>query len=181
MLAAAGGLPWAGKEVEAQMRDTLLKLAAGAVGGVVGTLFMMKASEHAGKLPESMRPPAPNEDPGEFMVRQGERVVGPLRQKVHTRAAHSLHWLYGLTWPLVLAGAADAVGLRSTGKLIAAGALVGAAVWAVGYVGWMPAAGLVPPVHRVPLARSASGLASHVAYGTVAALPLALTAPRLPS
>ena len=34
----------------------------------------------------------------------------------------------------------------------------------------LPALGLTPPAHRVGLGRNASGLASHVAYGTLAAL-----------
>ena len=34
-------------------------------------------------------------------------------------------------------------------------------------------------VHRVPLAKNASGLASHVAYGAIASLPLAFASPRI--
>lgn len=161
------------------MRKTLLKLAAGAVGGVIGTMFMQKAMQHAGKLPETMQPPMPREDPGHFMVKQGERVVGPLGQKAHTRAVKGMHWAYGVAWPIGMALVADALDIESTGKLLAAGVLLGCVMWAVGYAGWLPAAGLVEPPTKVPLAKSASGVASHVAYGAIAALPLALTAPRL--
>ena len=163
------------------MREMLIRLAAGAVGGAAATWLMQQAMRHAGKLPERVRPPAPSEDPGDFMVRQGERVVGPMRQNVHRRAAQGLHWAYGLSGPIALGALSGVLGLRSTAKLIGAGALVGAVVWATGYVGWLPAAGLVAPVHKVPVAKSASGLASHLAYGALASLPLAFTAPRLGS
>ena len=93
---------------------------------------------------------------------------------MHSRAAHGLQWAYGLTGPLGLGALSRAAALDGIGKTIAAGALMGAIAWAAGYVGWLPATGLTPPVHRVPFAKNASGLVSHVAYGAMAALPLAL-------
>ena len=57
--------------------------------------------------------------------------------------------------------------------------MLGAVCWLIGFEGWLPALGLTPPAHRVGLGRNASGLASHVAYGTLAALPLAMAGPRI--
>ena len=133
----------------------------------------------ADKLPEKLKPAMPSQDPGHFMVRQGERIVGPLSPKVHSVAVHGLQWAYGMSWPIGLAALSGILGLRSAGKTVAAGALLGAIVWLIGYEGWLPAVGLVPRAHRVPLAKNASGLASHVAYGALAALPLAIATPRL--
>jgi uncharacterized membrane protein YagU involved in acid resistance len=163
------------------MRNTLIKLAAGAVGGVIGTYLMQKSLPLSGKLPARFQPPQPKQDPGHFMVSQGERIVGALSPKMHSGAVQTMPWLYGLTWPLALAALANVIGLRSAGKTIAAGAALGAIVWAVGYAGWMPATGLIPPVHRVPLRKHAPSFASHVAYGTIASLPLAIAADRLES
>jgi hypothetical protein len=140
---------------------------------------MTRSIPLAARLPERVRPPLPRQDPGHAMVQRGERLFGALSPKMHTRAAQGLQWGYGLTWPLGLAALSGVLGLRSPGRTIAAGALLGAVVWLVGYEGWLPALGLVPHAHRVPLAKNAAGLASHVAYGTLAALPLALTAPRI--
>jgi len=179
MLEGARDLPFARpKEEDALMRNMLIRLAAGAVGGAVATLLMQKTMPLAGKLPEKLRPQMPNRDPGHFMVSQGEKLVGPLSQKVHSGAAHGLHWAYGIFWPLGLGALAEALRLDTPGKRVAAGAALGALVWIVGYEGWLPATGLMPPAHRVPLAKNASGLASHVAYGAVAALPLAFASPR---
>jgi uncharacterized membrane protein YagU involved in acid resistance len=160
------------------MRNMLIKLAAGTVGGAVATLLMQKSMPLSKKLPAKLQPPMPNRDPGDFMVKQGEKIVGPLSPKVHSGAAHGLHWAYGIFWPLSLAALSGVFGLRTTGKTVAAGAALGAICWLVGYEGWLPAAGLVPPAHRVPLAKNASGFASHVAYGALASLPLAFVAPR---
>lgn len=161
------------------MRNMLVKLAAGALGGAVGTLLMLKSMPLAGKLPEKLKPPMPEKDPGDLLVEKGERIVGPLSPKMHTAAVQGLRWSYGLVWPLGLAALADLLGLDSAKKTIAAGAALGVLVWLVGYEGWLPALGVVPPAHRVPLGKNASSFASHVAYGTIAALPLAVAAPRL--
>ena len=161
-----------------RMRNMLIRLAAGAVGGAAATLLMTKSMPLAKKLPEKLRPQMPHRDPGDFMVSQGEKLVGPLSQKVHSGAAQGLHWAYGMSWPLGLAALAGVLRLDTPGKRVAAGAILGVVCWLAGYEGWLPAAKLVPPAHRVPLAKNASGLASHVAYGTIAALPLAFAAPR---
>ncbi len=161
------------------MRDTLIKLAAGAVGGALGTWLMLESMPLADKLPARLKPPVPTQDPGHFLVTQGERIVGPLSQKMHSRAAQGLRWVYGVTGPLALAALSGVLGLRSLKRTLAAGAVLGAVVWLAGYEGWLPATGLLPPAHRVPLAKNATSLGSHVAYGAVAALPLALATRRL--
>jgi hypothetical protein len=161
------------------MRTVLIRLAAGAVGGAFATLLLRESMPLSQKLPEKLQPPLPSRDPGDFMVTQGEKIVGPLSPKVHSRAAHSMHMAYGMTWPIGLAALSGVLGLRTVGRTVAAGALLGALVWVLGYEGWLPAVGLAPPAHRVPLAKNASGLASHLAYGAIASLPLAIAAPRL--
>jgi hypothetical protein len=163
------------------MRNLLIKLAAGAVGGAAATALINAAMPHSKRLPARFQPIAPRQDPGDFMVKQAEKLIGALSPKMHSRAVHSLPWAYGMSWPLGLAALSGLLRLRSPGKTIAAGALLGAIVWAVGYEGWLPATGLLPPAHRAPLARNATGLVSHVAYGTIAALPLAIAVPRLQS
>lgn len=160
------------------MRNMLIRLAAGAVGGAVATLIIGKGMQLSSKLPERFQPASPKEDPGHFLISQGERLVGPLSQKMHSRAVQAMPYVYGLSWPLGLAALARVLGLHTPGRRIAAGAALGALVWLIGFEGWLPLVGLLPPAHRTPLAKNATNLASHVAYGTVASLPLALSAAR---
>src|SRR2546430_8546241 len=121
------------------MRDKLIRMAAAAVGGAVATLLMQKAMAMSDKMPAKMRPPMPKQDPGDFMVQQAERVVGTLSPKMHSTAAHGLHWAYGMTWPLLLGALSGTLGLDSVGKTVAAGAAVGAVCWLAGHAGWLPA------------------------------------------
>ena len=161
------------------MRNLLIKLAAGAVGGLAATLFLTKATPLSRRLPARFRPSFPKKDPGDFLVRKGERLIGALSPKMHSRAVQGMPWAYGLSWPLGLAALSGALRLRSAPRTLAAGALLGALVWVIGYEGWLPALGLAQPAHRLPLAKNAAGFVSHVAYGAIAAAPLAIAAPRL--
>ncbi|MCA1663943.1 MAG: hypothetical protein LC659_06710, partial [Myxococcales bacterium] len=73
------------------MRNMLIKLAAGAVGGAVATMLMQKSMPLAKKLPERLQPAMPKQDPGHFMVEQAQKILGTLSPKVHSGAAHGLH------------------------------------------------------------------------------------------
>ena len=50
-------------------------------------------------------------------------------------------------------------------------AVLGVACWAAGYMGWLPALGLIPPVWQQEAPQAVAPVAEHVAYGmaTVAA------------
>jgi hypothetical protein len=157
-------------------RQSLWELAAGLAGGFLGTALMQATMKRANKVPPSLRPPMPSEDPGEYMVSLGERLVHrPLPGRAHRAIAGNLGWAYGVFWPLGLAALARRLRLRSPGRALAAGAALGVLVWGVGALGWLPAAGLTPPIHRQKVGATISNLLGHVAYGTVAAIPLAAT------
>ncbi len=55
------------------------------------------------------------------------------------------------------------------GSPLVAGTVLGLATWAVGYLGWLPATGLMPPVTRQEPARVAGPIATHVGYGIATA------------
>lgn len=118
--------------------------AGGALGGMVGTMFMMRASRQAShKLPERLKPT-------------------------------SLHWVYGIGWGGLL-GLGLSVAHRKVRSLpiaVLVGSGLGAAVWAVGYAGWLPATRLTPPVYRQGGRHVLTSLLMHVGYGIVATLPL---------
>jgi hypothetical protein len=102
-----------------------------------------------------------------------ERLTGQeLPEDVHRSAAEGLHWAYGTTWPTALALIAPRLRLRHLGDALCAGAALGTAVWAIGYVGWLPAAGLTPGIRRQGLSHSATALLGHIPYGIVSVLPL---------
>jgi hypothetical protein len=63
--------------------------------------------------------------------------------------------------------------MQTTRRIIAAGAGLGALVWAVGYVGWLPRAKVTEPVTRQGAGHVATGIMTHVLYGVAAAAPIA--------
>ncbi|HVY60000.1 MAG TPA: hypothetical protein VHF22_00030 [Planctomycetota bacterium] len=155
------------------MREHLIHLAEGALGGAAGTLFMTKSMQVANRLPEAIQPPPIEGDPGDFMVSQAERVAGAaLEPGTHAKAAHALQWAYGVTWPTILAVALPALEIRSVRKAAVAGAALGAGVFALGYLGWLPAAGLTKPIYRHRPGHVANALTSHLLYGVFSALPI---------
>jgi hypothetical protein len=163
------------------MRNLLIKLAAGAVGGAIATLAMKQSFPLQGRLPKRLQPIMPKKDPGDFLLGRAEKRFGKLSPKLHSGAVQGMPWAYGLVWPLGLAALSRLLRLRSASRTIAAGAALGALVWVIGYEGWLPAFGLTPPAHRVGIGKNATGIMTHVAYGTLASLPLAAAAHRLHS
>jgi hypothetical protein len=140
--------------------------AEGALGGMLGTWFIQRAMTLSQRLPESLQGPEVREDPGQFIVRK-LHVAPALREPL----AKSLHWVYGTTWPLVLGTLAPRLRHKGWSQLLLAGAGLGAAVWAVGYLGWLPATGLTKPIYKEKVSRTTSGLLGHIFYGVLAAVP----------
>ncbi len=81
---------------------------------------------------------------------------------VETGAAQTLAVGYGLTF-----GALYGAVRPNGGKPLLDGAALGLACWAAGYLGWLPALGLIPPVRRQTTAQVAAPAAEHVVYGVV--------------
>src|SRR4051812_43920294 len=96
------------------MNKTLIEIAAGVAGGVLGTMLMQRALRLQGKLPPSLRGPEVKEDPGQFLVNHGSRATGTyLSPDARRKAATALQFIYGITGPLVLGAAARRLGKGS--------------------------------------------------------------------
>lgn len=157
------------------MAEVLEGAVAGVVGGALGTVMMQQSSRVAGKLPEKIQPPALTGDPGDFVARKAAQAIKrDLPEASQRRFARALHWVYGAFWPTAFGLALRDRVFRRVGSSVAAGAGLGAGVWAVGYLGWLPAAGLVHPESRKKVARNATSLLSHVLYGVLSVAPLYL-------
>lgn len=89
-----------------------------------------------------------------------DRLLPVLPERARGPAAGILHLGYGAT-----GGAAYAVLTRPGGRGAVTGSLFGLAVWAGGYEGWVPAAGVLPLAHRDRRGRAVTILLAHVTYG----------------
>src|SRR5581483_8077351 len=82
------------------------------------------------------------------------------------RAATALSFTYGAIWPALY------LALRGRrADVLVDGALLGIAVWGIGYLGWLPKLRLSPPVSEQSPMQVVNNVAQHALYGvmTVAA------------
>lgn len=143
-----------------------IRLALGAAGGLAGTFALQALMTATGKAAPQTTPPI-RQDPGEFMVERAESLLPDkaseqIPEAVETAAAGALAVGYGLTFGS-LYGAIKPEG----GDALIDGSILGAACWAAGYAGWLPALGLMPPVWRQKAPQAITPFVEHLAYGIV--------------
>ncbi|MEW6297896.1 MAG: hypothetical protein AB1671_09180 [Thermodesulfobacteriota bacterium] len=147
-------------------RGWLRALALGAAGGFAGTLAVQAVLTATRRWLPSAAPPL-RQDPGVFMVETVEAAL-PLTIRRHipdvveSGAAKLLALGYGLTF-----GALYAACRPGGGAPLRDGVVLGAANWAVGYLGWLPALGLMPPVWRQQPRQVTATAVEHIVYGVV--------------
>jgi hypothetical protein len=144
-----------------------LRLFLGAVSGAAAT-FVLQAlmKETAKRFPDS-KPPMKG-DPGEFMVDKAESLLPEsardrIPEKAEAVAAKSLHLGYGIT-----AGALYGAFRENSGWLLVDGTLLGLAVWGIGYLGWLPATDLMPPITEHSPRQVIAPLVQHAVFGLAA-------------
>lgn len=154
------------------MKDAPLleRAAIGAAAGMAATMALQAirtASQKA--LPDSA--PPMKQDPGEFMVQKAEEVLPEsAREKIpesaEKAAGQALGMGYGLTF-----GALYSALRPNGGDPLVDGPALGLGTWAVGYLGWLPGLGLMPPITEHEPQQIAVPLLQHILYGmaTVAA------------
>lgn len=96
----------------------------------------------------------------ESVLPQGIRQQVP--ETVESAAARSVHMGYGST-----PGALYAALRPITGNSLLEGAALGLGVWAAGYLGWLPALGITPPVTEQRAEQITASLLQHALYGIV--------------
>jgi hypothetical protein len=140
-----------------QRRDrAVLELSRGAIYGAFATVPMSlafgiaRAAGAIGRLPPRL------------IV---DELLPALPQPARAAAEWVLHFGYGAG-----CGAAYALLVRSPARGAAAGTAFRLAVWGLGYEGWVPLIGVLPPAHRDDRSRAASILVAHVVYGAALGL-----------
>jgi len=143
------------------------RLALGAVAGGVATLLLqlIRAADQK-VLPDAEAPI--QQDPGKFIVEKAEQLLPPqAREKIPKKAENFIaKWLgmaYGITF-----GSLYAATRPAGGRPLLDGASLGLGSWAVGFLGWLPATRLMPPVWKHRPKQIAKPIAEHAAYGIAA-------------
>lgn len=140
------------------------RVTAGAISGLVATLPMTAAMVlmHR-KLPAEQRYPLP---PYQITTEVARRtgVDQQLQEDQRKQATLTAHYGFG-----ALSGAFFPL-LGRTGAPWIHGSLFGVAVWALSYLGWVPATRLMAPATRQPKARVSLMILAHVVWGSATAL-----------
>jgi hypothetical protein len=140
------------------------RLALGALAGLAGTMALQAVRAANQKLIPASSPPI-KKDPGEFMVKQAEKALPRstrrrIPKKLEAVGAKFLALGYGMTF-----GALYAVSRPKTRLILVEGTMLGVVTWAAGYLGWLPALGLMKPVWKHKPAQVAMPVAEHALFG----------------
>jgi hypothetical protein len=147
------------------MADSLAtRIATGAAAGLAGTIALRGVMAANQKLLPETLPPMQG-DPAEFMVQQARSVLPPgqrarIPEGVHDAVEKGLGPAYGMTFGVLY-------GLLTPRhqRILACGALLGLATWAAGYLGWLPATGLMPPITKQRPEQVAGPIVTHLLFG----------------
>ena len=137
-------------------------LVGGVVGGAVGSALMWpiyEGAKRAGLLQES--PPIRVADRAAQTVAEATEGGGLVEEGEREAAVASVHLLYGAAAGALYGLLQDELELPA----VAAGVGYGFALWAVGYVGWMPAARILPEPWRQRAGDALVPVAAHAVYG----------------
>jgi hypothetical protein len=143
-----------------------LRAGAGAAAGLAGTFLIQGLLAASQKWAPQSLPPM-KQDPGEFMIEKAEEqlpqnVREKIPEELEKAAAKALALGYGTTF-----GALYAASRPETRNLLLEGSALGLVTWGAGYLGWLPATGLMPPLTQQDPKQIAGPILSHVLFGIV--------------
>ena len=144
------------------------RVGLGAAAGLVGTFLIQGLLAASEKWAPETLPPI-KQNPGNFMVEKVEgRLPDKLRKNIpeplEKAAAGSLAFGYGTTF-----GAIYGASRPEVKSVLLEGSALGLVTWAAGYLGWLPATRLMPPVVKQEPQQIVAPIISHVLFGIVTA------------
>jgi uncharacterized membrane protein YagU involved in acid resistance len=143
-----------------------VRLAKGALAGLIATVPMTVAMVVLQRLlPKRLRYPLPPEQVTLRMIAD-KGAIGHLGDPERTIATGILHFGIGTLGGASYSVAAKLIPVPSLARGIGFGLLV----WLTGYMGWLPALGILRPATKHPAQRNALMIAAHVVWGSVTAL-----------
>lgn len=148
----------------------MIRLLAGALAGAAATVPMTLTMLWLHRLiPRNERRQLPPEQITENIAH--DLGANEILQKESEKDLVSLinHFAFGATAGALYVPLTEKIGLPPIVK----GVGYGLTVWAVSYLGWLPAAGLLSPATEHPAKQNAMMITAHVVWGSVLGLAAA--------
>jgi uncharacterized membrane protein YagU involved in acid resistance len=154
--------------------DPVIRVAIGAAAGLVGTILIQSLLAARSRLAPESAPPM-RKEPGKFMAQRTETLLSPrVRRHIPDAAESAAGKVLGLGYGMFF-GAIYALLRPEAKSILGEGVALGLVCWAGGYLGWLPATGLMPPLWKQnakqvippPLEHAAYGIASVAAYDQI--------------
>jgi hypothetical protein len=153
------------------MSDREIRIATalimGGLAGLAATVPMTMAMTRIhGRLPWHQRYALP---PRIITDRISERAPLPasLLPARGPERALAAHFLFGGATGSAYGLLTSTTNIKPT---VASGVIYGLGIWTVSYLGWVPAANLMPPATRQPRERNAMMIAAHIVWGAALGL-----------
>lgn len=143
------------------MNSTTRAVSNGSVAGSIATLLMtifMRVTQLTGLYHDELPPTKVTR--AALDVTETEQHVSPEGETMLTGITH---WLFGMVCGAIF-GVLHRL-LRSVLPAPLHGIIFGLLVWAVSYMGWVPAAGILPQPWNQPGAHGLMPMLAHVVYG----------------
>jgi Protein of unknown function (DUF1440) len=157
------------EEAESAVPGFVARLGKGALAGLVATVPMTVAMIGLQRLlPRHLRYPLPPEQVT-LRVIKDKGAFSHLDDPERTIATGMLHFGIGALGGACYSVAAKLIPAPSVPRGIGFGLLV----WLTGYMGWLPALGILQPATKHPAPRNALMITAHVVWGTVTGLVFA--------
>jgi hypothetical protein len=157
------------KEDPFMANDLLTRTSEGAAAGLAGTVAIQATALPGQSYLPDWHPPE-TVDPASFMLWQVEKHLPrktwlSIPKKAETMAGFGLSFAYGAAFGAIYGAFCKARKRRAS--LFVDGTVVGLTCWAVGYLGWLPAAKVTPPPWKQDLRQMVGPVVEHVVYGIV--------------
>ncbi len=143
----------------------LKRMLLGAAAGLAGTVALQLLEMGKAQVAPDAEPPI--KDPGPLMARIALRRVPPhVRLRLPTATEEIIGTMlglgYGATFGMIYSSAQS-----EAFNVVLDGTVLGIGCWAVGYLGWLPVSGLMPPIWEQEPTQAITPVVEHVVYGIV--------------
>ena len=137
-------------------------ISRSAVGGLAGLVATVPMTGVMAAVERGLMPTIQALAPKQIVANTVERAnIGHINRRTRNVASWIAHFAFGAATGAIYPLVSSRIPLPATVK----GSVYGLAVWASSYLGWLPAARILPPATKQTRRRNVSLIAAHLVWG----------------